>query len=39
MLFLDIAAAEDDLRRIEAELFKIGYLSDRITEIRVIEVS
>jgi glyoxylase-like metal-dependent hydrolase (beta-lactamase superfamily II)/ACT domain-containing protein len=39
MLFLDIVAEEDKLREIEKELLGIGYLNDRITEIRVIEVS
>ena len=39
MLFLDIAATEDQLLEIERELLAIGYINDRITEIRVIEVS
>jgi len=39
MLFLDVEAPSDPLRKIEEELLHIGYLSGKITEIRVIEVS
>ncbi|MEZ4357812.1 MAG: MBL fold metallo-hydrolase [Eubacteriales bacterium] len=39
MLFLDIVASEDKLLEIEKGLFDIGYINDKITETRVIEVS
>lgn len=39
MLFLDVVAPEEKLREIERELFEAGYINDKITEIRVIEVS
>ncbi len=37
-LFLDIEAPDDRLGEIEKDLLDIGYLNDKITEIRVIEV-
>jgi Zn-dependent hydrolases, including glyoxylases len=39
MLFLDIVAEEQNIRKIETELLSIGYIVDKINEIRVIEVS
>lgn len=38
MLFLDIVAPEDKLLEIEKSLLDIGYIKDKITEVRVIEV-
>ena len=37
MLFLDIVAPEDKLAQIEKDLLEIGYINDKITEVRVIE--
>ena len=39
MLFIDIEASDEKLRDIEKGLLNIGYLNDKISEIRVIEVS
>jgi len=39
MLFIDVQAPADKLRKIEEDLLHIGYINDRITETRVIEVS
>ena len=39
MLFLDIVASKDNLCKIEKSLLDIGYLNEKITETRVIEVS
>lgn len=39
MLFLDVEAPAESLRKIEDELLQIGYLNEKITEIRVIEIS
>ncbi|MEI8200287.1 MAG: MBL fold metallo-hydrolase [Eubacteriales bacterium] len=39
MLFIDVQAPADKLRKIEEDLLKIGYINERITETRVIEVS
>lgn len=39
MLFLDIEAPIEKLKEIENELLNIGYLNDKISETRVIEVS
>ena len=39
MLFLDVEAPAGKLRDIEEELLRIGYLNEKITEIRVIEIS
>ena len=39
MLFIDVQACADKLRKIEEDLLEIGYINERITETRVIEVS
>jgi len=39
MLFIDVMASEDRLHRIEDDLLIIGYINEKITETRVIEVS
>lgn len=39
MLFVDVEASEENLRKIENGLSDIGYLNRKITETRVIEVS
>ncbi len=39
MLFIDVQASAEKLRRIEEDLSAIGYINDKITETRVIEVS
>src|SRR5659263_166835 len=39
MLFIDVQAPSDKLRKIEEALLQLGYINDKITEIRVIEVS
>lgn len=39
MLFVDVEAEQETLRGIEKDLFAIGYLDEKISETRVIEVS
>jgi glyoxylase-like metal-dependent hydrolase (beta-lactamase superfamily II) len=39
MLFIEIEASNEKLRNIEEDLLYIGYLNDKITETRVIEVT
>ncbi len=39
MLFIDVVATEENLGDIENALLEIGYINDKITEIRVIEVT
>ena len=39
MLFLDVEAPAVSLRQIEEELLRIGYLNEKVTEIRIIEIS
>lgn len=39
MLFLDVLATEENLQKIEEDLLDIGYISNKIAETRVIEVS
>ncbi len=39
MLFIDIETDEDKLCKIENDLLRMGYLNEKITETRVIEVS
>lgn len=38
MLFIDVAAPEDSLKEIEADLHDIGYINKKISETRIIEV-
>jgi glyoxylase-like metal-dependent hydrolase (beta-lactamase superfamily II) len=39
MLFLDVLATKENLQKIEEDLLNIGYISNKIAETRIIEVS
>jgi glyoxylase-like metal-dependent hydrolase (beta-lactamase superfamily II) len=39
MLFIDVEAPQDNLREIEKQLLNIGYINEKITQTRVIEIA